>query len=215
MALGAGVVRRLPHLPAGGCLPLLLLLLLLLCGQLGGGQKKKEVETFASFAVAPGWWCPVALRSSLESPCPRPLGAPRPARPPPRSAGPSPSPAPSGAPAGQEAPGSRCPCPAREVMAGGGGGVSRAAGAQGRSAGIAVPGVLSLPGPVPCAVVGLEIPDSERREARAAVLCRPGLGWATVCGGPRGPGRQTGRRAPGISKLNPVVLVPAERNAQS
>uniref|UniRef100_A0A8C3DTK3 Tumor suppressor candidate 3 n=1 Tax=Corvus moneduloides TaxID=1196302 RepID=A0A8C3DTK3_CORMO len=42
MALGAGAAWRLPHLPAGGCLPLLLLLLLLLCGQLGGGQKKKE-----------------------------------------------------------------------------------------------------------------------------------------------------------------------------
>lgn len=57
MALGIRAPRRLLllHLPAGSCrLLLLLLLLLLLCGQLGGGQKKKEVDTFASFAIAPG-----------------------------------------------------------------------------------------------------------------------------------------------------------------
>lgn len=53
MALGTRAPRRLLHLPAGSCLLLLLVLLLLLCGQLGGGQKKKEVETFASFAIAP------------------------------------------------------------------------------------------------------------------------------------------------------------------
>lgn len=71
MALGTRAPRRLLHLPAGSCLLLLLLLLLLLCGQLGGGQKKKEVETFASFAIAPGRGAGAAL------PCRLPLGSAR------------------------------------------------------------------------------------------------------------------------------------------
>lgn len=165
MALGAGAARWLPHLPAGGCLPLLLLLLLLLCGQLGGGQKKKEVETFASFAIAPGRGCPVALLPSPESPCPRPPGAPRPASPALRQ--PLSLPSPERGAGGAGGAGQPLPCSGgdgrrRRRLQGSG-----SAGTQRRDGG---PSALSLPRPGPCAAVVLAMSGSEQRAARAALL---------------------------------------------